>query len=170
MASNLSRGTQDEPLSDNITVLRACRLPSDYLNRAPVRSDFDFSLSSRDKEQPVPKLSVYVEGLTTPEQAYALVGDGTTHRLIAFVAVEAIQNISFQGHRLQAVWDDPILDDGSPDRRPGAEGHAGITGLRPKGMENAKAIGKALQQRLVDCVTKSLVVEKPPIATSLEEG
>lgn len=115
------------------------------------RTAFDFTLSSRDKAQPVPKFSVYVKGLTTERQACLLVGDGTTHRLIARLRVAAIRAISAQDYRLNAVWDDALLDDGTPDARPGVQGHAGITGLnRPPNVE--KLVFKKLQARLVNAV------------------
>ena len=133
-------------------VLRACKLPKDYEpGRRLSREAFTFELSSRDKALPVPKLSVYVQSLTSEAQACALVGDGTTHRLVARVGVTAIRQISVEGYGLNAVWDAALLDDDTPDTRPGADGHAGITGLqRPPDV--ARATFKTLQIRLADAV------------------
>jgi hypothetical protein len=150
MPAALERGPQDEPLPHEAVVLRACKLPPDYHPQRPLtREAFNFQLSNRDKEQPIPKLSVFVHGLTTEQQACALVGNGTTHRLIARLSVVDIRVIDAEGYRLDAVWDEAVLDDGTPDTRPGAEGHAGITGLyRPPNAP--KTIFKTLQVRLAE--------------------
>lgn len=157
----LERGSQDEELPHDaeIIVLRACKLPPDYHPQRPLsRESFNFSLSSGDKEQPVPKLSVFVQGLTTEQQVCSLVGDGTTHRLIARLPVVDIRDILVEGCRLNAVWDAAVLRDGTPDTRPGTEGHAGIIGLRPQGVPNAKVITKVFQVRLADVVRDNYTV------------
>ena len=159
MADTLQRGTPNESLPEQAVVLRACRLPLNYeAGQALSRNIFNFSLSSRDKEVPEPKLSVYVKELTTERQASRLVGDGNTHRLIARLAVSLIRQIVVGEYRLNAVWDTALLEDGiTPDNRPGANGHAGITGLhRPPHAE--KTIFKALQVRLADAVGQNYIV------------
>jgi hypothetical protein len=158
MAIGLSRGPQDEPLPADTIVLRASKLPPDYQAERPLsREAFNFQLSTSDKLQPVPKLSVYVHVLTTEAQACALVGDGTTHRLIVRLSVSAIRAIDVEGHCLDALWDEAIRDDGTPDTRPGAEGHAGIAGLhRPP--QAPKTVFKTLQVRLADAVGQNYTV------------
>jgi hypothetical protein len=151
----LSRGPQDDPLPDRTVVLRGCRLPADYPSRPLSREAFNFQLSVQDKQQPVPKLSVYAQGLTTEEQVCAFIGDGSTHRLIARLNVASIRRIGSEDNAaLDVVWDDALLPDGSPDTRPGSLGHAGIVGLgRPPGQ--SRAAFKALQVRLADAVGRN---------------
>lgn len=164
MAAALERGAQDEPLPDEAVVLRVSKLPSDYYPGRPLsREAFSFSLSSRDREQPVPKLSVYTLGPTTEQQACALVGDGTTHRLVARLSAVAIRAISVGDHRLDVVWDAAVREDGTPDTRPGTEGHAGIIGLHgPPGLP--KEVFKTLQVRLADAVGRNYTVVGVPSA------
>ncbi len=156
----LQRGAQDEPLPNEAVVLRAQKPPLNYEEGEPLsREAFNFSLSTSDKLLPVPKLSVYVLGLTTEAQACALVGNGTTHRLIARVSVAAVREIIVEGNRLDVIWDAAFFADGTPDTRPGANGHAGIVGLgRPKDRPDLKIVYKTLQTRLTDTVGQNYTV------------
>ncbi len=155
--ARLARGAQNSPLPDEVTVLRAHRpRVFDASEKSVTRDLFSFELSTSDKAQKPPRLSVYVFGLTTEEQACALVGDGTTHRLILRLPVARIRALVVGEHRLDAVWDEAVLDDGSPDMRPGAEGHAGITGLvRPPGMDKIRF--KRLSVDLADLASEDYI-------------
>ena len=154
----IKRGLQDAPVPDEAVVLRAYKPPL-FIEPGDIvpRETFTFLLSERDKSLSFPKLSVFVQGLTTEAQACALIGDGTTHRLVARLSVAAIRAISLNTHALEVVWDTAVLPNGTPDTRPGSEGHAGITGLkRPPQME--KRLFKTLQTRLADAVGANYVI------------
>ena len=97
-----------------------------------------FELSTEDRKQPSPSLSVWVEALTSVEEAWKLVGSVRRRRIVLKLAVEGIRSIRAEpvdpAHSgLDVVWEPAtVIDDGGNrllDFRPGAEGHAGITQL-----------------------------------------
>jgi hypothetical protein len=76
----------------------------------------------------MPKLSVFAESLTTPEQAGTIAGPKKSHELVLRLSVDAVRAVRpdcnvANAETLDVVWDHIT------DTRPGAEGHAGITGL-----------------------------------------
>jgi hypothetical protein len=153
----MSRGLQDTLLPDDERVLRANKVPENFeQGQVLTRQIFNTELSSKDKSDESPKLSVYAKSLTTEMQACKLIGTGKTHRLVATLNVEEIRNASTE-IPLDVVWDEPKLDDDTPDTRPGAEGHAGVMGLkRPPSIEKTKF--KDLQSKLADIASKNYKV------------
>lgn len=150
----MSRGSQDSPLPDDENVLRANKIPENFEpGQLLTRQIFNTELSDKDKQDENPKLSVYAKSLTTEIQACKLIGTGLTHRLVASIQVEAIRTVSDE-IPLDVVWDEPKLENETTDTRPGAEGHAGILGLkRPPGIEKTKF--KDLQSKLADLASKN---------------
>jgi hypothetical protein len=110
-----------------------------------------FDLSSEDKKQPVPRLSVWVEGLTTVEQAWVLVGAAPTRRWVVLLRVEQVRATSapaadsFPPTPPPDVHWEPattLSEDGQrvPETRPGWDGHAGIAGLGNGNMTQRAAL------------------------------
>jgi len=95
----------------------------------------DFELSSDDKCEPVPTLSVFDSEYTTPEQASELTSG---KKVIYFLNAGEIRQID-------KPTEDPKIDiirtpsrDGSQDK-PGSNGHCGITNLkRPPGYDKKR--------------------------------
>ena len=119
-----------------------------------------FELSSEDKKQLVPRLSVWVETLTTLAQAWMLVGAKPTRRWAVFLAVDGVNTIHAPAadalpptQSLEVQWERAtVLNDGGervPETRPGWEGHAGIANL-DKGNKTQR---KSLQWQLADLAT-----------------
>lgn len=154
-STQLRRGEQDSSLPGHFMVLRGCKLPENYrAGELLTRSLFKFN--PIDGETTV---SVFVKGMTTPSQVCELIGSDRRYRAIASVLVDNVRTIYVDSYKLDVVWDEPTMEDGSPDYRQGADGHAGITGLTIfKGVENRKGIAKKLMSDLVDAVEKGLVV------------
>ena len=97
-----------------------------------------FELSTEDKKQSTPRLSVWVEGLTTPEQAWVLVGAARHRRIVLTLPVDQVRTIEPQPPApvhpgLEVEWEPATIlePDGQrvPDHRAGFEGHAGIARL-----------------------------------------
>lgn len=101
-----------------------------------------FELSSEDRKEAVPRLSVWVEGLTTLQQAWVLVGANPTRRWVLFLSVDTIRTIPAVPP-LDVQWEHAmcIADNGprTPESRPGWEGHAGIANL-DSGDKNQRAL------------------------------
>jgi len=122
------RGEEGAPLSDDLVVFRLASATSDG-RMIPEH----FVLSSEDKKSIPPRLSVWVDGMTTLEQADAL----TQHRnaLAGFLPVKAI-------HALRPHPDDALVRSLCVEwelptelEMPGADGHAGIAGLEQDGRD-----------------------------------
>jgi hypothetical protein len=97
-----------------------------------------FELSTEDKKQAEPRLSVWVEGLTTVEQAWTLVGAARNRRIVLRLGVDAVRALRAEPAEpphpgLAVEWEPATLPDGRggrvPDTRPGFEGHAGVARL-----------------------------------------
>jgi hypothetical protein len=116
---------------DSENVLRLVK-PTDgqfRLQVSAIQLTPDFELSSKDKQGTPPHLSVWVESLTSDQEAYMFLDEGSLRKLVLRLNVEQIRAIA-------AVADDkryPNLLDvifvHIADQRPGAIGHAGIVGL-----------------------------------------
>ena len=91
-----------------------------------------FELSTADKNEAIPRLSVWVDGLTTLQQAWVLVGANPTRRWVLFLSVDTILTIPAVPP-LDVQWERAmhIPDNGprTPEFRSGWEGHAGIANL-----------------------------------------
>lgn len=117
--------TQGEPLPDGDTVLRMAIPPG-----IGQSLEIAFVPSSADEASALSSLSVFAERFTMPEQAQAFVSP--RHTLALRLPVGAVRSLRPtpdlpEVASLNVVWD--LLR----DARPGAAGHAGITGLvRPQ--------------------------------------
>jgi hypothetical protein len=99
-----------------------------------------FDLSSEDKKQPVPSLSVWVEALTPVSQAWILVGANPNRNWVVYLQADKVRAIFAASAdklpptpSLDVHWERATVPNGSgervPDMRPGWEGHAGIINL-----------------------------------------
>jgi hypothetical protein len=121
------RGEDGAPLPHGEWVLRLSARPKDFHvnGKAP---PIAFKLSTTETQEKMPKLSVFAESLTTPEQAWTIAGAKKNHELVLRLSVDAIRALrpgadAPSAETLDVVWHhiaDPL---------PGAEGHAGVTGL-----------------------------------------
>ncbi len=116
-----------------------------------------FELSSDDKRQSTPRLSVWVEGLTTVEQAWVLVGQERKRRIVLKLQVDRIRELRPQPPEpphpgLDVEWEPASRPDGyggrMPEDRPGAEGHAGVARL--DNAHGTKSQRKYLRTKLAD--------------------
>jgi hypothetical protein len=123
-----------------------------------------FELSTDDKNSPGKRLSVWVEGLTVADQAWALMGAKPERTVVACLSVDSINAIPAQPgfSALRVEWEQAVTQEGDgktvPNRRLGAEGHSGIAGLLQGGngkMDSTKR--KALRSALADIAEISLV-------------
>lgn len=94
----------------------------------------DFELSGADKKCAVPRLSVWVEGMTTTQQALAFAGPTASRYTTAgFCPVPAIRSLvpdpPTPEVKLDVVWEPARRRDGTFEDGPGAAGHAGVERL-----------------------------------------
>lgn len=147
-SSPFSPGPDGSPVPGGVVVLRMANQPAvDQLSPESLRRVQDgkalptfFELSSEDLKQPVPRLSVWVEGLTTVGQAWVLVGSNPKRRWVLFLAADEVRTITAKPDQklsatppLDVQWERATIltADGArgEDHRPGWEGHAGIAPL-----------------------------------------
>jgi hypothetical protein len=126
-------GPTGEPLPPGEWVLRLAVASKDFLETGQVSPEA-FALSTEDRRDDPPRLSVWAERLTRPEQAWHLMGEKPSYRLIVRLSVDAIRTLRPNPDipevpGLDVQWHPLLNDDGSPDSRSGAEGHAGLVGL-----------------------------------------
>lgn len=124
-----------EPLPSGTTVLR--------LGRKTLNGRLDpfvFQLTTKDKADNPPRLSVWDETLTTPLQAWSFAEYSDKYTCYVTLAVDDIRGITILPtipvtEPLNVVWH-PLMVNAhgiqSPDQRPGTDGHAGITGIETK--------------------------------------
>lgn len=123
-------------------------------------SEMFFKPSSRDEKSPGKRLSIWVEELTIADQGWAIMGSSPKKTVVACLNVNDILAVvpppPFQP--LAPQWEQALLDDGSVNTHPGAEGHAGIFGLC-QGLDNKtdKNLRKLLRSRLADKASVSPV-------------
>ena len=110
------------------------------------------SSSSPEKKSEYKRLSIWAEDLTIADQAWDFMGKNPKHTVVACSDVERIRAIEppkgFDG--LNAVWKKARNRDGTPNERPGAEGHAGITNLYQGHERRDKEKRSDLRSRLAD--------------------
>jgi hypothetical protein len=114
-------------------VLRIASVPKDFQETGQINPEV-FALSTEDRREHPPRLSVWAEKLTSPEQAWLLMGGRPNYRLALRLNVDAIRALQPNPELpevpdLDVQWHALLDEDGSPDTRAGTEGHAGITGL-----------------------------------------
>jgi hypothetical protein len=132
----VTQGADGTAVEETLFVLRCVEPPHDYqigglvLPAQMVQIESGFQLSSADEKSTPPHLSVWVEPLTTVEQAYRFLPENSKRKTLALrIQISCIKQIfaTESGldypHLLDVVW---VHIESS---EPGAEGHAGITGL-----------------------------------------
>lgn len=176
LLGNLAIGRNLAPVPNDSSVLRLARTPKDYLEKGnilAVQIDVEFEMSSKDKQSNPPHLSVWVESLTTPEQAYSFIQENTPNsprRLILRLKVDNIRKIvassgngNMYPNLLDVVWVHLFKNNSGKrvrDRRPGAEGHSGIIGIdeksAPEGLSKKQAslLRKDLRSKLAELASR----------------
>lgn len=153
--------TTGEPLPDGETVLRMAIAPP--LDGWGESFAFAFAPSSQDEASPLQSVSVFVERLTMPEQAAMFVAPRYT--LALRLSVDAIRALRPEPDvpevpSLDVVWEVLTNADGSPDTRPGASGHAGITGLvRPNAIR--RSVYRSYRLQLADLAQATGIISLP---------
>ncbi|WP_017716053.1 hypothetical protein [Kamptonema formosum] len=153
-----SVGSNLTPIPDACRVLRLARPPKDFAEKGNILSlqlEDEFTLSSEDKKSIPPHLSVWVDSLTTPDQAYEFFADGSPRKLVLRLKVDEIRKIQgnsgedVYANLLNVIWVylfSEINGQRVRDCRPGADGHSGITGLDEKSVPDG--LNKRLQKNL----------------------
>ena len=167
-------GSNLTPVPKDCWVLRLAQLPKEFAEKGDISAiqldlSNEFTLSSDDKDSVPPHLSVWVEALTKPEQAYRFLADNSPRKLVLRLKVNEIceiQGNSGEGvysNLLDVIWVylfEEINDELIRDSRPGAEGHSGITGLNeesaPDGLtkNQKKLLRKDLRAQLAELASK----------------
>ncbi|MBW4635962.1 MAG: hypothetical protein KME30_29995 [Iphinoe sp. HA4291-MV1] len=171
-----------DSVSNDYWVFRLARLPKDFSEKGKVLAiqlDGEFELSTQDKQSNPPHLSVWVDSLTTHEQAYNFLTENTPNsqrKLVLRLFVQEIREIvgcSGEGRTynniLNVIWvflykytDKQCIR----DKRPGANGHSGITGLDEKSApkelttKQAKLLRKDLRSKLAEIASKNTSILK----------
>jgi len=121
-------------------VIRLTRPPKDFHEKKKISSiqldsDGVFTPSTADRESTPPHLSVWVDFLTTPVQAYRFLqgtNPNSDKKLVLRLSVSEIRNIvgivegKTYPNLLNVVW--VFLEESVRNKLPGARGHSGITG------------------------------------------
>jgi hypothetical protein len=152
----LQPGQMGEPLPPGEWVLRLAVASKDFLESGQISPEA-FALSTEDRREDPPRLSVWAEKLTRPEQAWHLMGEKPSYRLVLRLNVDAVRALrpnpdSPDVPDLEVQWHTLLTEDGSPDARPGADGHAGITGLHA----GSPAQRKSLRRRLARLASENV--------------
>lgn len=143
--ADLQSGADGEPLPGGVLVIRIAELTD-----TGDLSEVTFALSSAERECPRPRLSVWAEALTTPDQMWRLSGGKPADTHYVELGVDAIRAAAEVAPDavtpLDVEWE-PIAD----ERRdwPGASGHAGTSGL-DRGACPIRRQRMALRSRLKD--------------------
>lgn len=158
---SLKPGNKGEPLPPDEVVIRLAMMePSRYAETGEVDAAA-FTLSDDERDSDDKWISVWAKELTTPEQARSFMSRGQAYRLALYLRVSAIHDARPRPDSpavpyLRCLWDPRYIEqDGRVilDPRPGAAGHAGISGLnRLPALEDAKRIYKSLREELARCV------------------
>jgi hypothetical protein len=165
----LRPGQDGEPLPAGEWVLRLAVLTQD-IRETGRPSPKAFELSSEDRQGTPPRLSVWAERLTTPHQAWLLMGARPQCRLVLRLGVDTIRSLrpepdSPDVPALDVPWERLMIRDENgrlvPDTRPGAEGHAGITGLAREG-GLTRLHTKSLRSQLADTAIALLLNRDAP--------
>lgn len=119
-----------------------------------------FKPSSLEEQSLGQRLSVWVEELTLPDQAWAFMGCNPEKTVVACLGVDAIRAIqppeSFRS--LDVEWEKALNQDGTVNELPGADGHVGITGLLQGGNgKTDRNRRKTLRSKLADLASISPV-------------
>jgi hypothetical protein len=111
-----------------------------------------FELSTPEKKSKHKRLSIWAEELTVADQAWDFMGKNPKHTVAACSDVGRIRAIEppegFE--RLDVVWERAKNRDDTPNERPGAEGHAGITNLYQGHERRDKEKRSELRSKIAD--------------------
>lgn len=162
MKKSLSSRSNGSRLPPEEIILRLARVPKDFESTGKA-SPAAFELSSGDESSVLQLLSVYARRLTTPNQARVLMDEKMAeYRLALFMKTECVRSVrpnpdSHEVPYLDAIWIVKLIEiDGEfhPDNRAGADGHAGISGLKiPEGLPRLHY--KSLRAQLVEKVEET---------------
>jgi hypothetical protein len=167
MDHQLRPGQKGEPLPEGEVVFRLGKTPKDFSIGSSRINPEAFELSSKDEKADIPSLTVWAERLTTREQALDFIeSKREAVRCIIFLGVDQIRSLRPEPDSpdvlsLNVVWVPLVTEENGvivPDRRPGAEGHAGIIGLVKRSGVN-KWYYKSLRSQLADKATFELFPE-----------
>jgi hypothetical protein len=99
----------------------------------------NFELSTKDREAPIPRLSIWAERLTTDEQAWRLTGRKPANDAVLRLNVDLIRSLVPEPSEpptphLEVEWEPRFVENEHGirilDAEPGSAGHAGIRYLR----------------------------------------
>lgn len=148
-----------DPLESGERVFRLVKLSND--GKVPPT---EFELSPSDRASELGALSVFSQRLTTPSQAVNFMPEPkqSEYRHYAVLLVDDVRTIrpdpdTDEVGDLDVQWD-PLEENGDPDTRDGAEGHAGIVGTdrhRYKELSEAKKRFYSIRSQLADLVNGS---------------
>ena len=163
--ASFAQGSEGTPVPSGTRVIRMANEPAfDNLSPEFRRRVQDgkalpsfFRLSSEDEKEPVPRLSVWVEGLTTVAQAWVLVGAHPKRTWVLFLHTDQVTPIRAEPvpgfpatAPLEIQWDPAKVrtptGEWTLETRPGAAGHAGIAHLN----EGNKTQREVLRSMLAD--------------------
>jgi hypothetical protein len=165
-------GANLSPVPDVCCVLRLARPPKDFTEKGnilAIQLEDEFNLSTEDKKSVPPHLSVWVDSLTKPEQAYKFLPVNSPRRLVLRLKVNHIRKIQANSGQcvypnlLNVIWVyilHKVNGKSVRDRRPGADGHSGITGLDEESVPNEltknqkKLLRKDLRAQLAELASK----------------
>lgn len=157
MTNTLQTGATGTPLCSEEVVLRLFKASKD--GKA---IETHFALTDDDKENYPYSSSVWAERLTSPAQAREFMAPKQfayeIYSRLRVIQVRNLTTLCLEKPVLDVVWD-TLYDTEKNDRdpRPGAAGHAGITGLlKPPSIE--KRIYKTLRTMLADLANEDLKV------------
>ena len=159
-------GSDGSPVPDGVRLIRMANEPTvAHLNPEAIRRVNEgkalpsfFDLSSEDKKQPIPRLSVWIEGLTSVAQAWVLIGSSPIRRWVVRLESDKVRRIFAPvveqfppTPALDVHWEQATKSTEAgicvPETRPGSEGHAGIANL-DKGNKTQR---DSLRLQLAEC-------------------
>lgn len=151
----LQPGEDGEPLPEATPVFRIAK--NNEINDVAASGrralEILFKPTSDDEKSPGQRLSIWVEEMTLPDQAWAIMGFDPKKTIVACLNSDDVMAVDapepFEG--LRAEWEAALLTDGGRNNQPGAEGHAGIHGLIQGGDGKLdKARRKDMRSKLAD--------------------
>jgi hypothetical protein len=151
--TSMLMGNHLDPVDSYLYVFRLARPSKDFeVKKSVIAISFEaFEMSSADKAGTPPHLSIWVEGCTTPLEAYAFLKPDSPNKIICWLNVGDIRSICIEIdkviHRnlLDVIWVN------ISDLRAGAQGHSGIMGLD----QNLKLLRKDLRFKLAELANKN---------------
>ncbi|MBM3460461.1 MAG: hypothetical protein FJX77_18235 [Armatimonadetes bacterium] len=143
----MTRGREGDPIPSGLWLIRLVR--EDWFEAEQGRlvwvDPHAFDLSSDDKKATPPHLSLFVEAMTTLDQAWELGGRNIRKTHAILVPVGAVRSVSSNAGSLDVVW---TRTGGAAG--PGSCGHVGIVGWQLGDDAASKKRRKHVRQRLAD--------------------